>query len=134
MCILNLYSTMTLRSNQPMYTVFDNLLLCTALYNPIAFKSVASLFCFSKIAYNCTYPSCTHKLPQSFSTIEYLVKNSFQIQSCDSYVPKISRGSITPDPGPLAGKFYICVLYMHTDGECILAFSSLLFIVTVWTL
>ena len=34
---------------------------------------------------------------------------------------------------PLAGKFYMCVLYtLH--GECILALSSPSFIVTIWTL
>ena len=50
-------------------------------------------FCFSKIA--CSQLNSSTLYPQSFSTIEYLY--SFQIQSCDSYIPKVSRES-TPDP------------------------------------
>ena len=113
---------MTLRSN-PVYDFEIHYYVLP--YIPIAFEGVAV---FLKLL--TTEP--IHLVPpQSFSTIEYLVKNSFQIQSCDSYIPKISRRSIIPDP--LAGKFYVCVLYtLH--GKCILALSSPLLIVTVWTL
>ena len=74
-------------------------------YNPIAFKC-------SSVFLKLLTAELIHLVPpRSFSTIENLVKNSLQIQSCDSYIPKISRGSITPDP--LNWKI-LCMRTLHT--------------------
>ena len=109
MCILNLYSDLKICMSLTIHYYVSP-------YNPIKFKGACSVFLILLTT------ELIHLVPpQSFSTIEYLVKNSFQIQSCDSYIPKISRGSITA--GSPSWKI-LCVCTLH--GEFILAHSSLL--------